>query len=372
MRGKNLVVEKLEEASNSRKDNSFLNLNCYSKKMPKLNVLVAGSTGYIGVQLIKLLVKHNFVKIKYLCGNSSVGKNISYYDKLLNKNKLPRIVKFNKSYLENVDLIFTALPNGGAQEISNYLLKHNVLIDLAADFRLNKASDYLKWYKQKHNSIKNIKRSIYSLPEITGKKIRNYNIIGCPGCYPTSILLPLIPLVKKNLIKTENVIIDSKSGYSGAGRGVHNKNKNMNLYESLSPYGVGSHRHNSEIQQEIDRYSKKKFTFTFTPHLTPMFRGILSTIYLDLNKGVSIKKLEKTLNIEYSNCRFVKILKQDTLISTNDVINTNNCHISICKTKYKNRIIILSVIDNLIKGGAGQAIQNMNIKYGFNETKGLK
>ena len=177
---------------------------------------------------------------------------------------------------------------------------------------------------------------------------------------------------QKNLIKTENIIIDSKSGYSGAGRGVHKKNKHKNLYESLSSYGVGFHRHNSEIQQEIDRYSKKKFTFTFTPHLTPMFRGILSTIYLDLNKGVSIRKLEKTLKIEYSKCRFVKILKQDTLISTNDVINTNNCYLSICKTKYKNRIIILSVIDNLIKGGAGQAIQNMNIKYGFNETKGLK
>ena len=339
--------------------------------MPKLNVLVAGSTGYIGVQLIKLLVKHKEVKIKYLCGNSSVGKNISYYDKLLGKNKLPKIVKFDKSYLKDVDLIFTALPNGGAQEISNHLLKQNVLIDLAADFRLNKASDYLKWYKQKHKSIKNIKKSIYALPEITGKKVKKYNIIGCPGCYPTSILLPLIPLIKKNLIKTENIIIDSKSGYSGAGRGVHKKYKNKNLYESLSSYGIRFHRHNSEIQQEIDNHSKNKFSFTFTPHLTPMFRGILSTIYLDLNRGVNIKKLEKALNNEYSKSRFVKILRTDSLISTNDVINTNNCYLSICKTKYKDRVIILSAIDNLIKGGAGQAIQNMNLKFNFPETKGL-
>ena len=249
--------------------------------MPKLNILVAGSTGYIGVQLIKLLVKHKEVKIKYLCGNTSVGKNISNYDKILGKIKLPKILKFNKSYLKNVDVIFTALPNGGAQEISKHLLKHNVLIDLAADFRLNKASDYLRWYKQKHKSIKNIKKSIYALPEIIGKKIKEYNIIGCPGCYPTSILLPLIPIIKKNLIKTENVIIDSKSGYSGAGRGVHKKYKDKNLYESLSSYGIGFHRHNSEIQQEINKYSKKKFTFTFTPHLAPMFRGILSTIYLE-------------------------------------------------------------------------------------------
>ena len=339
--------------------------------MAKLNVLVAGSTGYIGVQLIKLLVKHSDVKIKYLCGNTSVGKNISHYDKSLSKNKLPKIVKFDKSYLKDIDLIFTALPNGGAQLISNHLLKHNVLIDLAADFRLNKASDYLKWYKQKHKSIKNIKKSIYALPEITGKNVKKYNIIGCPGCYPTSILLPLIPLIKKDLIKTDNIIIDSKSGYSGAGRGVYKKYKDKNLYESLSAYGVGFHRHNSEIQQEIDKISKKKFSFTFTPHLVPMFRGILSTIYLNLNKEVNIKKLEKALNNEYSKSRFVKILKQNTLISTNNVINTNNCYLSIFKTKYKNRVIILSAIDNLIKGGAGQAIQNMNIKFNFPEMKGL-
>ena len=340
--------------------------------MPKLNVLIAGSTGYIGIQLIKLLVKHNYVSIKYLCGNTSVGKNISYYEKSLNSKKLPKIVKFNKSYLKNIDLIFTALPNGEAQDISNNLLKNNVLIDLAADFRLKDASSYYKWYKQKHRAIKNIKKSLYSLPEIHKKKVKKYNIISCPGCYPTSILLPLIPLIKKNLIKTKNIIIDSKSGYSGAGRGVHNKYKDKNLYESLSVDGVGFHRHNSEIQQEISNHTIKKTSFTFTPHLSPMFRGLLSTIYIDLNNGVTLKKLENILIHTYSNSRFVKILKTNTMISTNDVINTNNCYISICKTKYKNKVIILSAIDNLLKGGAGQAIQNMNLRFNFLESKGLK
>ena len=339
--------------------------------MSKLNILVAGSTGYIGVQLIKLLVNHDRINIKYLCGNSSVGKKISFYDKSLNLKKLPKIVKFNKSFLKDVDLIFTALPNGEAQELSNQLLDKNILIDLAADFRLYKASEYSKWYKQKHKAIKNIKKSIYSLPEINGDKVRDYKIIGCPGCYPTSILLPLVPLIKNNLVKTENIIIDSKSGYSGAGRGVHKKYKDKNLYESLSAYGVGNHRHNSEISQEIKKYTKKKFTFTFTPHLTPMFRGILSTIYLDLNKGINIKKLEKTLKKAYYKSKFVKISNNNSLLSTNDVINTNNCHIAICKTKYKDKVIILSAIDNLIKGGAGQAIQNMNIKFKFPINKGL-
>ena len=339
--------------------------------MRKLNVLICGSTGYIGVQLIKLLVKHNNIKIKYLCGNTSVGKKISFYDNSLKLRNLPKIVKFNKKYLKEVDIIFTALPNGEAQLLSNYLLKKNTLIDLAADFRLKKSSEYLKWYKQKHKAISNIKKSIYALPEISGKKVKNFKIISCPGCYPTSILLPLIPLIKTRSINTKNIIIDSKSGYSGAGRAVHKKYKQKNLYESLSAYGLGFHRHNSEIDQELKNYTKSKTNFTFTPHLTPMFRGILSTIYVDLKLGFSIKKIEKILKKFHKQNRFVKILKKDSLISTNDVINTNYCFISVCKTKYKNKIIILSAIDNLIKGGAGQAVQNMNIKFGFNQNKGL-
>ena len=339
--------------------------------MHMINVLVAGSTGYIGVQLVKLLIKHKNVNIKYLCGKSSVGKKISFYDKSISSVKLPKIVKFNKSYLKDVDLIFTALPNGEAQIISNHILDKNVLIDLAADFRLQSAKKYLKVYKTKHKAPNNIKKSIYCLPEINGKDIEDYNIIGCPGCYPTSILLPLIPLIEKNLIKTNDIIIDSKSGYSGAGRGVHKKYKDKNLHESLSAYNVGFHRHNSEIQQLVDKYTKKKFTFTFTPHLIPMFRGILSTIYIDLNKGVNISRLEKILKKKYIKSKFVKIVETNSFISTNDVINTNNCHIAICKTKYKNKIIILSAIDNLIKGGAGQAIQNMNLKFKFPTSQGL-
>ena len=340
--------------------------------MRKLNALIAGSTGYIGVQLIRLLVNHKYINIKYLCGNSSVGKKISFYDKSLSSKKLPKIVKYNKKFLSNVDLVFTALPNGEAQDISNHLLPNNTLIDLAADFRLRTGDDYLKWYKQKHKAISNIKNSIYALPEITSDKVKNFNVIACPGCYPTSILLPLIPLIEKKLIKTNNIIIDSKSGYSGAGRGVHKKYKDKNLYESLSAYGVGFHRHNSEIQQMLNNYSKSKVEFTFTPHLTPMFRGILSTIYIDLNNNVNFKQINSFLKKFYTKSKFVKIMNPNTFLSTNDVINTNNCYISICETKHKNKIVILSAIDNLIKGGGGQAVQNMNIKFNFPEKEGLK
>ena len=245
------------------------------------------------------------------------------------------------------------------------------LIDLAADFRLEKKSDYLKWYKQKHRASGLIKKSIYSLPEINGSETKKYQIIACPGCYPTSILLPLVPLFKNKLVKVKNIIMDSKSGYSGAGRGVHKKYKDKNLYESLSAYGVGFHRHNSEIHQMLNKYSNKKIDFNFTPHLTPMFRGILSTIYIDLEANVTQSKVLKTLSNFYKTNNFIKVLKSDSLISTNDVINTNNCYISVCKTKYKNKIIILSAIDNLIKGGAGQAVQNLNLKFNFPTKTGL-
>ena len=340
--------------------------------MKKLNILVAGSTGYIGTELIKLLINHKGVNIKYLCGNSSIGKNISSYDPSLKNKKLPKIIKFKENLLDNIDVVFSALPNGEAQKISNKLKKHNTLIDLSADFRLRSSNLYSKYYKIKHSAIKNIKKSIYALPEIKNKKIQNYNILGCPGCYPTSILLPLIPLIKNKLISSKNIIIDSKSGYSGAGRGVHKKYKHKNLYESLSAYGISNHRHNSEIQQELNTETKNKIDFIFTPHLSPMFRGILSTIYVNAINGTKIEKIINSLKNTYKNEFFIKVAKKNELISTNDVIKTNNCLISVCESKYKNKFIILSAIDNLIKGGGGQAVQNLNILFNFKKNMGLK
>ena len=339
--------------------------------MSKLNVLVCGSTGYIGIELVKILARHKKIHIKYLCGNSSVGKNISFYDKSLSKKKLPIIRKFQRKLLEEVDVIFSALPNGEAQKLSKFLLDKNLLIDLSADFRLKNKNEYLKWYKIKHSAQKLIKNSIYSLPELKKNQFKNQKVISSPGCYPTSILLPLAPLIQKNFISNRNIVIDSKSGYSGAGRNVHKKYKNKNLYESLSVYGIANHRHNSEIQQELDLYTKKKNYFDFTPHLSPMFRGIITTINVDLKKNIDAKKIHRYLSKFYKKSKFVKIKKINSLLSTNEVINTNNCLISICNSKNKNKLIILSAIDNLIKGGGGQAVQSMNMYYGFKEDEAL-
>ena len=186
--------------------------------MSRLNVLVAGSTGYIGVQLVKLLCKHKYIKIKYLCGNSSIGKKIHFYDKELKKYDLPKIIKINYKYFNEVDVIFTALPNGQSQVIANNLDKKNVMIDLSADFRIKKVNIYEKFYKIKHKSKKLLNESVYGLSELNKKLIRDKRIIACPGCYPTSIIVPLFPLFKKRYLKNNNFIVDSKSGYSGAGR----------------------------------------------------------------------------------------------------------------------------------------------------------
>ncbi len=339
--------------------------------MSKLNVLVCGSTGYIGIELVKILVKHKKIHIKYLCGNNSVGKNISFYDKSLSKKKLPIIRKFQRKLLKEVDVIFSALPNGEAQKLSKFLLDKNLLIDLSADFRLKNKNEYLKWYKIKHSAQKLIQNSIYSLPELKKNQLKNQKIISSPGCYPTSILLPLGPLIQKNLISNKNIVINSMSGYSGAGRNVHKKYKNKNLYESISAYGIANHRHNSEIQQELDLYTKKKNYFDFTPHLSPMFRGIITTINVDLKKNINAIKVYRYISKFYQKSKFVKIKKINSLLSTNEVINTNNCLISICYSKNKNKLIILSAIDNLIKGGGGQAVQSMNLYYGFKENEGL-
>ena len=338
--------------------------------MNKLNVLIAGSTGYIGIQLVKLLCKHKFVKIKYLCGNSSIGKRIDKYEKSLTKYKLPKIIKINYKLFKEVDVIFTALPNGQSQIIANNLNKKNVLIDLSADFRIKNSNIYEKFYKIKHKSKNLLKQSIYGLSELNENKIKNKNIIACPGCYPTSIILPLFPLLKNNYLKGKQIIIDSKSGYSGAGRGILKKSKEIDLFNTLSAYGLPFHRHIAEVKQELSLVSKN-ISFNFTPHILPMFRGILSTIYVEKNKGITVKNISNFLKKFYKNYKFIRINRINKYIGTKNVINTNYCEITICESSNKNKLVILSSIDNLIKGGAGQAVQNMNIKFGFNIKEGL-
>ena len=340
----------------------------------KINVAIIGATGFTGLDLVYLLSKHSQVQILYLCATKNLGKKISFFDKRIKKN-LPKISSLNDINWDKLDLVFLSLPNGDAQKIIKtkfFKYEHLKFIDLSADFRLTNYKNYFKTYKKNHKARNLIKYSIYSISEFIKKEIKNFRIISNPGCYPTSIQLPLLPLIKKNLIKLNNITIDSKSGYSGAGRNLEKKFKHKNLFNSTYAYSTKNHRHISEIDQEFSKITKKKISYTFNPHLLPTFRGILSTIYLDINKKSSIKKIKNELTNFYKGSSFIKILKLNKEIGSGNVINTNYCEISVCETRVKNRIIIFSAIDNLVKGASGQAVQNMNLMYGFSETNGLK
>ena len=335
-----------------------------------LNIAIAGATGYVGLELIKILSKHPKVKIKYLFGKKSAGKSINQFNKKI-KKKLPKICKIDHVDWKYVDILFTALPNGEAQKLAKLIPETVKIIDLSADFRLDNYKDYKKWYGINHSCKKLLKNSLYSITEFTKKKLQKYRIIECPGCYPTSVQIPLIPLIKNKMINVNNIIIDSKSGYSGAGKNLKKKFPSTNIFNSVSAYGVGRHRHMAEIDQELSKINKNKIKVHFTPHLMPMFRGILSTIYVRSNKNINAIKIYKYLKKFHKNNFFVKIAKFNTAIGTGEVMNTNFCRISICKDRINNRIIIISAIDNLVKGASGQAVQNMNILYNFKETEGL-
>ena len=340
----------------------------------KKNVAVIGATGYTGLDLILILSRHPKIRIKNLCATKNLGKKINFFDKRIKKN-LPRISSVNTINWNTIDLVFLSLPNGESQKIikKNYFKNKKIkFIDLSADFRISNARIYKKNYNINHKAKFLIKKSLYSIPELNKKLINEFRIISNPGCYPTSIQIPLVPLIKRRLIKTNDITIDSKSGYSGAGKNLEKKFTHKNLYKSTYAYGTKNHRHICEIDQQLIKYTKKKISFTFNPHLLPTFRGILTSIYVQLQKGSTAITLRDTLIKFYKKSKFIKILKLNSSVGSGNVLGTNNCEISVCQTRVKNKIVIFSAIDNLIKGASGQAIQNMNILYNFPEHLGLK
>ena len=340
----------------------------------KINVAVIGATGFTGLDLVLILSKHPKVKIKYLCATQNLGKNISFFDKRI-KKKLPKLTSVKNVNWKKIDLVFLSLPNGEAQKIikKHYFEKKNLnFIDLSADFRISNLKTYKENYKINHKAKKLIKYSIYSIPEFVKKKIQKYRIISNPGCYSTSIQIPLIPLINKKLIKTLNITIDSKSGYSGAGKNLKKKFNHKNLYSSTQAYSTKNHRHICEVDQELFKHTKKKVIFTFNPHLLPTFRGILTSIYVHTQKKIKPKEIVNYLKKYYKNAKFIKILKVNSPLGSGNVLNTNNCEISVCETRIKNKLVIFSALDNLLKGASGQAIQNMNLRFKFPENMGLK
>lgn len=340
-----------------------------------LKVGIIGATGYVGAELLRLLLNHPKVKIEAISSVSYEGENIaSIYNNFYGITNL--ICENQEDVIKKCDVIFAALPHGLSEEIANLVHKENkILIDLGADFRLGKEEDYKKWYGKDYKYKNLHKESIYALPEFNREKIKEYKIIANPGCYPTSIELALMPLLKKSLIDVNNIICDSKSGATGAGRGLTLKSHYPELNENFSPYGIGAHRHTPEIEQCLSDIAEEKVQVTFTPHLLPINRGIISTIYCnpqkETNEKINLEEIHTLYTNFYKNEFFINILPLGDIASIKDVKYTNNCNISLHLNHREDGIIIVSAIDNMVKGAAGQAIQNMNIVCGFEETDGL-
>ena len=336
-----------------------------------VNVGIIGATGYVGAELLRILLNHKEVNISAISSVSFEGEEISsIYKNFINKTNL--VCETMDDVIKKAEVIFTALPHGLSEEIANKCLaKNKICIDLGADFRLSNEDDYKYWYGKDFAYPELHKFSIYGLPELNRTKIKECKIIGNPGCYPTSIELGLMPLLEKNLINPKNIICDSKSGITGAGRGLSLKSHYPESNENFSAYGIGSHRHTPEIEQVLSTIAGEDIQVTFTPHLLPINRGILSTIYCETKDNITLEEIHKIYEEKYKNEPFVHVLPLGQTAEIKQVKCTNNCHISLHQNYRKNQLIIISTIDNMVKGAAGQAIQNLNIIIGEPEDTGL-
>ena len=343
--------------------------------MKKIKAAIIGASGYTGAELIRILINHPQVEISALIANSNAGQKIAdIYPHLIHYN-LPQLQKLDEINFSEIDVAFGCLPHTTSQETFKKLLadpknSHLKIIDLSADFRLENIADYQKWYEHEHIAADLQPQAVYGLSEINRNQIKKSNLIACPGCYPTSALLPLIPLLKNKLIESHDIIIDSKSGVTGAGRSVKQSNLFCEINESVKAYSIGNHRHIGEIEQELSKAFGAKIEVDFTPHLLPINRGIISTIYAKINPKFSIEDIKNCLHTAYEDEPFVQIIEGEPNIKY--VAGTNLCVIAAKKAHTTGKVILVSVIDNLCKGASGQAVQNMNILFGFDEKTGLE
>lgn len=337
----------------------------------KLKVGVLGASGYTGADLVRLAAQHPNMDLQVLTANSHAGKKYAEVYPHLGGMNLPDLIKIDDANWSDLDVIFCGLPHGTTQKIVASLPKNVKVIDLSADFRLRDVNTYNEWYGHEHFAPELQTQAIYGLSEHYRDQIKNANLVACPGCYPTAVLLLLIPLLKAKLIDDKSLIIDAKSGVTGAGRGLKLGTMFAEAGEGLSAYAVSGHRHAPEIEQELSLALGDDVMVTFTPHLIPMNRCEFISTYANLANGASVEDLRECLNNAYQDEPFVRLLEQGASIGTQHVRGSNHCLLSVNKDRVDGRVILFSTLDNLVKGSSGQAIQNMNIMFGLDETLGL-
>lgn len=363
----------------------------------KFRVGILGASGYTGADLVRLLVAHPNIEISLMTAERKAGQPIANVFPHLGGYGLPDLISIEDVEWPAVelDVVFCALPHATSQQVISGLLHetgHSLLdelivetpadlaaqvssqvrvIDLSADFRLRDVDIYAQWYGRSHTAQELQSKAVYGLTEWYRDKVRNAHLVACPGCYPTAALLALLPLLNSGLILSDDIIIDAKSGVSGAGRSLKEANLYVEVAEAMHPYGIGAHRHMPEIEQELSLAAGKNVTISFTPHLVPMNRGELETIYVKMAEGQDAASLKASLERAYSDEAFVTILQGETAPATRMVRGSNHCVLNVFDDRQPGRAIIVAAIDNLVKGSSGQAIQNMNVMLGLEETTGL-
>lgn len=337
---------------------------------------IIGASGYTGAELVRLLVRHPAVVIVAMTADRKAGQALgSVFPHLAaaeREARLPGLASVDTVDWSGVDVAFCGLPHGTTQEVVAALPSHVKVIDLSADFRLRDIATYAEWYGDTHRAPDLQKEAVYGLTELARDRIAEARLVACPGCYPTSSLLPLVPLIEAGAVETGDIIIDAKSGVSGAGRAAKEGSLFAEVSEGVHAYGVAAHRHAPEIEQALSLAAGTPVTVNFTPHLMPMNRGILSSIYVRLAGGADADDARAVLSRRYEGEPFVHVLEPGLAPATRHVRGSNNCLIGVFADRVPGRAIVLSVIDNLVKGASGQAVQNMNVVCGFEETTGLR
>lgn len=337
-----------------------------------IKAAVLGATGYAGIELVRILTNHPEVSIEMLCSQSFAGQKISdVYQNLRGVlDKECEEIDFDK--IEKCDVAFTALPHGASKTVIPELIKRGLkVIDLSGDYRYDDAAVYEQWYGEKHSSPELLAESVYGLCEIYRDKVKNARLIGNPGCYTTCSILGALPLVSSGIGSTKNIIIDAKSGVTGAGRGTALPYHFCECTENTKAYKVATHRHTSEIEQELSNAAKEPVMVSFTPHLIPQKRGILSTIYINLNKPCTTEEIVDLYKDFYKGEYFIRVKDAGELPETKHVAGSNFVDIGVVVDQRLQRAVVVSAIDNIFKGAAGQAVQNMNIMFGLDEKTAL-
>lgn len=338
----------------------------------KIRVAILGASGYTGGELVRLLAHHPSVEMRLLTADRHAGQPLAAVFPHLGHLGLPKLVKIDEANWDGIDLVFCGLPHGTTQDVVSKLPKRLKVIDLSADFRLADIETYAKWYGHAHRAPELQKEAVYGLTEIERKAVKAARLIANPGCYPTSAQLPLIPLIEAKQIDIDDIIIDAKSGMSGAGRAVKEEMLFSEVSEGIHAYGVAKHRHAPEIEQGLSKAAGRPIIVNFTAHLMPMNRGILASIYVKLANGAKAADLRRTLEQRYEGEPFVRVMPDGVSPHTRHVRGSNYAHIGVFADRVPGRAIVLCAEDNLVKGASGQAIQNMNAMHGWSETTGLQ